>query len=134
MSAPVFLSYAKDDEATAQAIARRLQQAYNTRTWLYVSDAGSGESMLRRIQEAVSEASAVIAILSEQSTKSPWLLFEIGVAFGMRKPVVALLVGEPNRKDLPDWLRTVQSIDARERSLQEAVDEISQRLAEPKAG
>jgi len=46
------------------------------------------------IAKAIDEADCLIAVLSEDSAASSWVHFEIGRAFGARKKVLPICVGE----------------------------------------
>ena len=89
--------------------------------WVDVVDMAGVEDdtrMVRRIEDAISRASSLIAVVTEATNESWWVPFEIGLAYGMEKQLAsycedACLIDLPsylwswpvikNHSDLHDW-------------------------------
>ena len=69
-----------------------------------------GEQLSHEIREHMRNADAVVAIISKSSLESSWLLFEIGVAWGMGKQVIPILIRGMQYEDIPPTLSGVQAL------------------------
>ena len=133
MSSHVFLSHSMADVAVARAIANALE-SHNVKTWVDTASLQPGASWRDEISNALRKANVVIAIVSQQSLRSPWMHFEIGAAFSLGTPVVTVLVGEITPSDLPDWLQSVQYVDARGDSIQHVAEQVADQVLRIQAG
>lgn len=66
----VFLSYAKDDIATAMSVRRQLEKA-NIDTWMDVSSLEPGQDFAEIIKDNISNASCFVAIVSRKLAEDP---------------------------------------------------------------
>jgi hypothetical protein len=73
---PVFISYSHDDSEFVDKLALNLVQR-NVYIWLDKWELSVGDSLLDKIQAAITEASALIIILSKSSVKSGWVRKEL---------------------------------------------------------
>lgn len=74
-----FISYNSQDRQFAELLALKLvQDGHNV--WIDKWELSVGDSLIDRIQQAISEASAVVAILSRTSVQSDWCKKEINSA------------------------------------------------------
>ncbi len=73
----VFVSYARDDQAKAQAIAKALE-ARGFDVW-WDPQLLPGESYASKIQGVLESAKAVLVLWSTHSVESPWVLDEAGM-------------------------------------------------------
>lgn len=62
--------------------------------WFAETQISPGDLIVDVIAKAIDEADCLIAVLSEHSVASSWVHFEIGRAFGARKKVLPIRVGE----------------------------------------
>ena len=62
--------------------------------WFAETQISAGDRIVDVIAKAIDEADCLIAVLSEDSAASSWVHFEIGRAFGARKKVLPIRVGE----------------------------------------
>lgn len=62
--------------------------------WFAETQISAGDRIADVIAKAIDEADCLIAVLSEDAEASSWVHFEIGRAFGARKKVLPIRVGE----------------------------------------
>ena len=72
--ARLFLSYAREDAATASAVARNLERAGHTIWW--DRHVGGGARFAAEIAAALKDAEAVVVLWSQGSIESSWVLDE----------------------------------------------------------
>jgi len=75
-----FISYAHEDAALAQALANALR-ARGCRIWIDVEKMRVGDDLADRIAEAIDSVDFLLAVVSEESVKSPWCKRELAIAF-----------------------------------------------------
>ncbi|MHB1357534.1 MAG: toll/interleukin-1 receptor domain-containing protein [Anaerolineae bacterium] len=73
---PIFISYSHSDKQIAEHLAMELV-ANNASIWLDRWELNIGDSILNRIQEAITEADALLIILSTASVSSEWCKKEL---------------------------------------------------------
>lgn len=133
----VFVSHKSDDESKAMAVARCVKELGLT-AWVDAIDmegATDNEQMVNRIQEAISRASSLIAVVTNVTNESWWVPFEIGLAYEKEKDLAtycedaakvhlpSFLWSWPLVKDHHDLHRWCESIMETKTMLQEAVME-----------
>lgn len=84
---PVFISYSHEDAEFAEKLAFQLIKA-RAQVWIDRWELNVGDSLLRKIEEAVAGASALVVVLSKASVSSEWC----------RKELTAGLVRELDEK------------------------------------
>ncbi len=73
---PIFISYSHKDAQFVDKLANQLVQ-HDVRVWLDRWELHVGDSLISRIQQAITGASALLVILSKSSVSSPWCEKEI---------------------------------------------------------
>jgi hypothetical protein len=68
---PIFISYSHKDSQFVDKLAHQLVQ-HDVRVWLDRWELHVGDSLISRIQQAITGASALLVILSKSSVSSPW--------------------------------------------------------------
>ena len=76
----VFISYAQQDQATAECLTADLVKR-GIKTWFDQQEILVGDSISERIREGIRSADYLLVLLSTHSRKSAWVEREIGVAF-----------------------------------------------------
>ena len=72
----VFISYSHNDEKIIERIAAYLVKA-NIHIWIDKWELNFGDSLIQKIQEAITESSVLLIMLSKSSTKSEWCKKEL---------------------------------------------------------
>jgi hypothetical protein len=75
----IFLSHASADKPIVRRVASELENA-GLRVWLDEAEIRPGDSLTKKIGEALEVTSHVIAFVSEQSRMSRWVEKELGIA------------------------------------------------------
>ncbi len=97
----VFISYSQQDSLLAHKMADALHND-GIKTWFDQPEAESiSDEWSKRLVKALNSSSAVLFIVSPHSLTSPSNLFELGVAQGQHKPVIAV-IAEPIGAELLD--------------------------------
>ena len=124
-SRQVFVNYTPEDQAFAARLADDLSHS-GTRVWLDIRDARPGRYWNRSIEQALSDSSMMIVILSCRALKSSHVAVEWQAYLEAFRPVIPVLI-EPC--DLPGPLRTRRPIDfTRERDYTRSIHQLVTRL------
>ena len=107
--APAFLSYAREDSASALRIAADLKRA-GTMVWLDQIDIRPGQQWDLEVENALATCAEMIVILSRAAVVSKNVMDEIGYALEENKRVIPLMIEDCR---IPLRLRRVQHIDFR---------------------
>ena|SRR5271166_5688630 len=91
MSAYVFISYSSKDREYADLIAMALK-TIGLKVW-WDADLLAGQTFDEQIADALGKASAVIAVISQNSSRSPWTLNEWRYARNAGLPIFPVLIG-----------------------------------------
>ena len=111
-SASVFISYASQDKAVADAVCLALEQA-GAACWIAPRNVVPGESYAGAIVRAIDGTKLVVLILSEHGAASQHVLREVERACSKRHPVIAFRVdAAPIPADLEYFLNMSQWLDA----------------------
>ena len=73
---PVFISYSHADKNVAEALAVHLVQA-KQHVWIDTWELNAGDSLIAKIEGALSGADAILVLLSENSINSEWCKKEL---------------------------------------------------------
>ncbi|HET6284657.1 MAG TPA: PfkB family carbohydrate kinase [Polyangia bacterium] len=97
----VFLSYSQFDQEYAAAI-EQLLTSNAISCCLDAKDIDLGAEIDWRVSEGMSSCSTVIVIVSPATAKSPWVLYELGLARGTGKRIIPFLTHP--LQDVPPFL------------------------------
>ena len=97
MTERIFLSYHRDDRNLAKRIKKRLAELLNSGSANVVvidglDAAPIGADVRESIKAAIESSNTVVLITSPNSSKSPWMNYEAGIADALGKKIV--VVGE----------------------------------------
>jgi TolB-like protein/cytochrome c-type biogenesis protein CcmH/NrfG len=134
-AASVFISYASQDKAVADAVCLALEQA-GVACWIAPRNVIPGESYAGAIVHAIDGTKLNVLILSEHGAASQHVLREVERASSRRHPVVAFRIdAAPMPVDMEYFLNTSQWLDASsmgvERALPRLVDAVQRAIASP---
>jgi hypothetical protein len=86
----IFLSHSADDSDLVQGIRAQLR-AIDIAVYLYEEHTEPGRSIPEKLQQAIRESHALVALLTPASAARSFVHDEIGYALGQGKPAVALV-------------------------------------------
>jgi adenylate cyclase len=111
-AADVFLSYASQDAAVADAVVAALEQQ-GIKCWIAPRDVTPGAFYAGAIVQAIDAARATVLILSQSSAVSPHVVREVERAASKRHPVLSLRIDQvPLPPDLEYFLNSSQWLEA----------------------
>jgi hypothetical protein len=108
MSVTIFISHKKEDEEKAKKVEKYIKQDYNFKTYLDVLDneIDSTINITEHIVEKLRDATHLLVIFSEETKKSMWVPFELGVSYERNHGIGVLLWANNSmdKKELPEYL------------------------------
>lgn len=123
----IFLSYASQDQASAQVLAKKLE-AKGHQVWDPERDLVSGSDWASTLMKQMKSAEAMIVLLSPEAVDSRWVSHEIEYALGasrLQDRLIPVLV-RPTKK-IPWILRELQLVklgDNPEKTTQEILERL----------
>jgi hypothetical protein len=100
----VFISHSSIDKPFVRRLARRLEKE-GFGIWLDERELVAGDSLGKKISEALDSARAVLAVASKASIESRWLEFEVNKATSRMVKgecrVIPVVIDKPNCR--PRW-------------------------------
>jgi len=109
----VFLSHSPGD----RVLARRLRSILSERLPIRVfttEDLSAGEDWQTRLRDELAASDLVVALLTPESTRSTWVLHEVGAAWALRKPIVPLVTHHHVLNDIPVSLEGMQALELKD--------------------
>ena len=85
-----------------------------------------GRNITEEVLASIRRCNEFVVLLSTHSNGRPWVQFEIGVARGRQKPVIAIL-HNLNPQEMPDMLYTQKSVDLNDFEI-EYLEQLKKRL------
>jgi adenylate cyclase len=111
-SGAVFISYASQDAAAAQALCAALERE-GVACWIAPRDVRAGESYAAAIVQAINTCRMLLLVLSRSAIESPHVLREVERASSKRRPVLSVrLDGAELTPELEYFLSAHQWLDA----------------------
>jgi hypothetical protein len=121
----IFISYTSNDEHYARQLIAALR-GVQTFGFMDNADFAHGQPISNVIRESIRSADAMVVLLSPFIRTTRWVVFELGVAQGMGKKIVPILIPGARFEDsLPDVLAGVQVLDARHMPVAEVANRLS---------
>ena len=133
----VFISYPHSDEQ-ANKLVRSLLPSLNARGMRYWDDShiSAGANSQEEIDQALSDAHAVVVVVTPESASSARVNFEIGVAAGRSweaaLPIIPVLAGNACDEDIPSIIRDQSALDSRRMGTDEIAAKIKDALSPKK--
>lgn len=111
MSVKVFISHATKDEPLARRLVRVIEAGIEISpseircTSVEGYKLQTGVNAPKRLRKDLRESDVVLGLVTPNSLKSNYVLFELGAAWGLKKPTFPLLARGAKAGDLPGPLR-----------------------------
>jgi hypothetical protein len=120
----VFFSFSNQDQGVFQQLASAMQDT-EVLGLMDPENISSGESLSVLLRTYIRAADVVVVLLSENVRTNKWVIFEAGVAQGFGKKIIpVLLPGAPLEGSMPEILKDVQVLDARNLPVNEVARQI----------
>ena len=103
----IFISHSSKDRRLARCLVRAIETGVRIKSSEIRCTSVKGYRLpfgvhtAEQLKQEISQAEAVIGIVTPQSLKSSYVLFELGAAWGLRKTTFPLLAKGARVKDLP---------------------------------
>jgi len=125
----IFISYSWEDKKIAQRLRDELK-ANRAELWIDYSKIQAGDSLPRRISDALDWCNILLLIWSEASRKSEWVELEWTSALTLKKIIIPCVLDEAK---LPTILSNILYIDFRnfEKGFQALVSNLPQIVSKP---
>jgi hypothetical protein len=134
----VFISHSHSDQNAASALidllfsALELEEREVRCTSVPGHQLPFGKTISQQLKGDINTSTAIIALLSKESIRSPWVLFELGASWALGKIIVPILGSEVIRDQLPGPLAEYPyiQVDSRDASsrLTDAITQIAETL------
>ncbi|MGA2591982.1 MAG: toll/interleukin-1 receptor domain-containing protein [Bryobacteraceae bacterium] len=106
------MSHSHKDRWIAKQCARLIEEAGKERVQVFLDekDIEAGQSIADSVRTGIEGCDEFVVLLSQYSKDRPWVLIEMGAAWGLRKPIIAVIdkIG-PN--EMPDIISPLKAID-----------------------
>lgn len=120
----IFISYAKSDFKQAETLRTALVPT-TAKVFLAEQSIESGAIWINSILRALDECICVFLIVSEDSCASPYVQQEIGVAIGLKKPIVPMIL-HPFAGTLPGLVQRYQVLDLAAKTQPQLITKIAE--------
>ena len=108
----VFFSHSHKDRWIAKQCVRLIEEGGRggVRAFLDEKDIEAGQSIADSVRTAIENCDEFVVLLSPHSKERPWVLIEMGAAWGLQKPIIAIIdkIG-PN--EIPDIVSPYKAVD-----------------------
>lgn len=101
----VFVSYSHTDHEWVQEFVDELTTK-GIDAWLFDKQIAVGEPIADKLENALRSSDTLVIIFGPDSLNSPAVFFELGVALGVGKRVIAVVDRGVLLADLPETIRT----------------------------
>lgn len=96
----IFVSYSSRDRRFATLLLSRLSSHPDVSIFS-TKDLSAAGDVRHRIRAELEASNAFLVLLSQRSVESNWVLFELGAAWAIGKPIVAVLMDPDVRAKIP---------------------------------
>lgn len=104
----VFLSHSEADSGVARKVRDQLTH-YSTSSVFTNADLSAGENWQAKLERELKRADVFIAVLTPQAVSSNWVLQELGAAWSLEKPIIAVVTDFAMLDRFPIRLRGYQA-------------------------
>jgi hypothetical protein len=109
----IFLSHSSKDKWIARQCAFHLEKLPGVEVFLDEKDIEFGQSIPDSVRTGIENCDEFLVLLSRYSKDRPWVLIEMGAAWGLRKPIVAM-IDKIEPKEMPDIISPHKAVDLNE--------------------
>lgn len=112
----IFISHSEKDEKIAKSLVDYLLSALALAdddircTSVPGHKLPFGKSIAETLRDDLALAPALIVLVTEESIKATWVMFELGAAWGLKKDIFPILAPGVQVKDLPSLLSSISCI------------------------
>lgn len=123
----IFASYSSEDRWFATLLLDRLSNHPDVSVFATQNLSAAGDYR-RRLKEELRSAGAFLVLLSPRSVRSKWVLYELGAAWALGTPIVAVLTDPSVRSEIPVEARQLSILHVADPKEPGATDRILAKL------
>ena len=123
----VYLSHSTDDTVFARKLRNLLVRRLNWRTFTS-EELSAGEHWQSRMRSELSESDLILALLTPRLVESNWVLHELGAAWALEKPIVAVITRRDVLNALPAPVHLAQTIELQDLENEESIEQFLKNL------
>lgn len=101
----VFISYSHEDAEWVRRFAEALR-GQHVSVWLDEWQISPGEQLRDALETGLRNSDAMVSVLTRANARRPNVLFELGVALGMGKPLIPIIPADLESSAIPFGFRT----------------------------
>ena len=125
----IFISYSHVDRPEVEQLVLKLKDIQIS-GWLDEADIAWGEEVKAVLKNSLRQANAILVLISPASVHSGWVEFEIGAGQSLGKKIIPVIIkGTDIEMKLPDSLKDLVYIDARNLNVDETIDKIKKMIS-----
>jgi hypothetical protein len=108
----VFFSHSHKDRWIAAQCVRLIEEKGKglVHVFLDAKDIDAGEQIADSIRTSIQECDEFVVLLSPYSKDRQWVLIEMGAAWGLEKPIVAI-IDKIGPQEMPDIVSPYKALD-----------------------
>lgn len=112
----IFLSHITEEKEIAESFKKGIENLYLNTVEVFVSSVNikSGEKWLYKIENNLMEANLFLILTSQKSMQRPWINFEAGAGWALKRPVIPLCYNGITPSDLQEPLKSLQALNIEE--------------------
>jgi len=111
MKSRVFISFVDEDRDVATAVKGLIETRLRLRGEVFLStELVAGDDWLGEIRGAIESSELLVVMLSSRSIKRPWVNFETGAAWILKKPMIPVCFGALAKSVLPHPYSNFQAV------------------------
>jgi hypothetical protein len=122
----VFVSHATADKWLATVICEKLESVGVT-TFRDDRDINGGDDIPEEIRDAINDCNELLVVLTPESVDRPWVLFEVGAAWGRKKMRITAVLCHVTADRIPDLIKSKKAVPINQ--FDAYMSELSQRVA-----
>ncbi len=125
----IFISYAKADQVHAHKLRSLLSRRPNVRIFA-TEMLSAGEDWRSKLIDELSKCDIFLVLLSPNSVDSPWVLQELGAAWGLDKPIIPIVTHPEVFSKIPVSLSHLQFVEIKDLEKPETINHMLERYEE----
>lgn len=109
----VFISHSTKDKWVARQISKAIEESDSkgrTKTFMDEKDIETGDSIPDSIRKNIKECDEFLILLTKDSVRRPWVLVELGAAWGLKKRISGIAYGI-SQEDIPQVISLIKVTD-----------------------
>ena len=107
----VFVSHSAADKDYARQLRNLLLSQQPSLSIFTTSELSAGDDWKLKLKKAISDCDFFMVLLSPKSVESNWVLYELGVAWGLQKVIIPVVTNREIVSRLPVRLSKDQLVD-----------------------